>query len=234
MRLPSRTEASEAVQDLGWRYLLGTLSTLVSVDSVEESLRLGGLARAAAGADADSHLHIDLRGGLFRLTLQDADVAAVSALDLDLAARITAALRDAGHDPVPTSPSGHAVQAVEIGIDALDIPLVMPFWRAVLDYVDEPGQDGPSVALVDPHGRGPSVWFQQMDAPRPQRNRIHFDVTVPHDEAPSRLANSLAAGGTLLNDAHAPSFWVLADPEGNEACICTWQGRDERDAELQS
>jgi 4a-hydroxytetrahydrobiopterin dehydratase len=27
-------------------------------------------------------------------------------------------------------------------------------------------------------------------------------------------------------DAEAPAFWVLADAEGNEACITTWQGRD--------
>ena len=26
--------------------------------------------------------------------------------------------------------------------------------------------------------------------------------------------------------AEAPAFWVLADPEGDEACITTWQGRD--------
>ena len=65
-----------------------------------------------------------------------------------------------------------------------------------------------------------------MDAPRPQRNRIHVDVTVPHDVATQRIAAALAAGGTLLSDARAPAFWVLADPEGNEACICTWQARD--------
>jgi hypothetical protein len=32
--------------------------------------------------------------------------------------------------------------------------------------------------------------------------------------------------GTVLNDTHARAFWVLADAEGNEACICTWQDRD--------
>lgn len=37
---------------------------------------------------------------------------------------------------------------------------------------------------------------------------------------------ALAAGGRLLSDRVAPRFWVLADAEGNEACICTWQGRD--------
>ncbi len=25
------------------------------------------------------------------------------------------------------------------------------------------------------------------------------------------------------------SFWVLADVEGNEVCVCTWQDRDERE-----
>jgi hypothetical protein len=35
-----------------------------------------------------------------------------------------------------------------------------------------------------------------------------------------------AAGGALRSDAEAPAFWVLADPEGNEACVTTWQGRD--------
>jgi 4a-hydroxytetrahydrobiopterin dehydratase len=65
-----------------------------------------------------------------------------------------------------------------------------------------------------------------MGEPRPQRNRIHLDVSVPHDEARQRMDAALAAGGTLVYDAEAPAFWVLADPEGNEACVTTWQGRD--------
>lgn len=65
-----------------------------------------------------------------------------------------------------------------------------------------------------------------MDSPRPQRNRIHLDIDVPHDVATARIEAALAAGGTLLSDDAAPAFWVLADAEGNEACICTWQGRD--------
>ena len=66
----------------------------------------------------------------------------------------------------------------------------------------------------------------QMDEPRRQRNRIHVDVDVAHDGAQDRIDAALAAGGRLLSDYAAPAFWVLADPEGNEACICTWQGRD--------
>ena len=67
-----------------------------------------------------------------------------------------------------------------------------------------------------------------MDEPRAQRNRIHFDVTVAHDEAEPRVRAALAAGGTLVSDEAAPSYWVLADAEGNEACVCTWLQRDER------
>ncbi len=65
-----------------------------------------------------------------------------------------------------------------------------------------------------------------MDEPRPQRNRIHLDVIVPHDVAEERVAAALAAGGRLVSADRAPAFWVLADAEGNEACVCTWQGRD--------
>ena len=95
-------------------------------------------------------------------------------------------------------------------------------------YIDEPGSSGPEAAIVDPRGQLPAIWFQQMDAPRPQRNRVHFDVTVAHDEAEARV-RALGGGGRLVDDSFARSFWVLADAEGNEVCICTWTDRDERE-----
>ena len=112
------------------------------------------------------------------------------------------------------------VRMVEVGIDAVDIEAVKPFWKAVLGYVD----DG-DLAIVDPERIGPPFWFQQMDKPRPQRNRLHVDVTVPHDLADARLEAALAAGGVLVTDRFARSWWVLADREGNEACVCTWEDR---------
>ncbi|WP_442933923.1 VOC family protein [Micromonospora sp. CPCC 206171] len=33
-------------------------------------------------------------------------------------------------------------------------------------------------------------------------------------------------GGRLVTDRNAPTWWVLADAEGNEACVATWLGRD--------
>jgi 4a-hydroxytetrahydrobiopterin dehydratase len=55
------------------------------------------------------------------------------------------------------------------------------------------------------------------------------DLAVAHDEAQARVRAALDAGGRLMDDSFARSFWVLADAEGNEVCVCTWTDRDERD-----
>ena len=152
------------------------------------------------------------------ITVTD-DYYGLSERDAELARQIPAVARELG---VSADPS--AVQTVQFTIDALVVAEVMPFWRAVLDYRER--GDSPDEDLVDPRGRGPSFWFQQMDAPRPQRNRIHVDVWVPHDQAEARVAAAIAAGGHLVTDEHAPSWWVLADAEGNEARVATWMSRD--------
>lgn len=74
---------------------------------------------------------------------------------------------------------------------------------------------------TDPGAFGPNVWFQQMDAPRPQRNRIHIDLYVPADQAEARIEAARAAGGTVVRD-NGPDWWTLADPEGNEVDVAPW------------
>jgi 4a-hydroxytetrahydrobiopterin dehydratase len=113
-----------------------------------------------------------------------------------------------------------AAQAIELAIDTMDADVIRPFWSAVLDY--RVAGDG---SLFDPRRDGPAIWFQQMDEPRTERNRFHLDISVPHDVAEQRIAAAVAAGGTLVSDAAARAFWILADADGNEACICTWQDR---------
>jgi 4a-hydroxytetrahydrobiopterin dehydratase len=210
----SRPEASAAVTSLGWRLVLGELRTEV---------RTGSLPLAGA----DGHLRLDVRADRVMLALQTAAVGWVTERDVELARNISTMVDQLRLETASGGGvDGRSVQVLEIGIDTLDAAAIRPFWRAVLGYVDQPGQPGSWGGLVDPLGQGPAVWFQRMDAPRPQRNRIHFDVSVPHDEAEPRIQAALAAGGTLLNDAQAPAFWVLADAEGNEACVTTWQGRE--------
>lgn len=224
----SRQEASEAVEGAGWRFVLGALLTSVPVGSLARAVGLAADAVAVCGGDADRHLRVDARPERAVFTLQSLEHAAVTTLDVELALRISAAADKSGLSTEPEIGTGapRSVQTLEIAIDALDIGGIRAFWRAVLGYTGEAGAEGPEDPLIDPVGQGPAVWFQQMDQARPQRNRIHFDISVPHDEAPRRLEAALAAGGRLVSATRAPAFWVLADQEGNEACITTWQGRD--------
>jgi 4a-hydroxytetrahydrobiopterin dehydratase len=217
----TRADASAAVTGLGWRYVLGEFRTQVLTGSLPLAADMAG--RAAALPGVEGHLRMDIRADRLLLSLQTTAIAWVTTRDAELARQISALAEEFR---LTTRPGDRTVQVLEIGIDALDIPRIRPFWKAVLGYADEPGRGGPGNGLVDPLGQGPAVWFQQMDAPRPQRNRIHVDVSVPHDEAHQRIEATLAADGKVLSDAEAPAFWVLADPEGNEACITTWQGRD--------
>ncbi|MDP9863180.1 MULTISPECIES: VOC family protein [Streptosporangium] len=224
----SRQEISDAVGGLGWRYVLGAVRASVPVASLAQAADVAARAVAAAGDDGDGSLWMDVRRDRVVLTLQSLAAARVTPLEIELARRISGAVGELGlrTDAEVGGQGARSVQLLEIAIDALDIAAVRPFWKAVMGYGDEAGASGAEDPLVDPVGQGPAIWFQQMDAPRPQRNRIHFDVSVPHDEAPHRIEAALAAGGVLLSDAAAPSFWVLADAEGNEACVTTWQGRD--------
>ena len=225
----SRREASEAVTGLGWRYMVGEFRTEVLTGSLP--LAADVAARAAAEPGADGHLRMDVRSDRVIFALQTPAVAWVTPEDVELARRISAVTEEFR---LTTQAGGgfgrRSVQVLEFAIDAMDATAIRPFWKAVLGYVDEHNHAGPTGALVDPLGEGPAIWFQQMDAPRPQRNRIHLDVSVPHDEAEARIRATLAAGGRLTYDAEAPAFWVFADAEGNEACITTWQGRDRPEA----
>ncbi|HZC26588.1 MAG TPA: VOC family protein [Actinopolymorphaceae bacterium] len=224
--LPTRQAIADAVTGLGWRNVLGLLRTSVRVGSLAQAVEVAATVVGSA-ADVDNRLWVDIRRDRVTLSLQTHAVAATTARDVDLARIVSAAVGELGlRTDAEVGGEPRSVQVLEFAIDALDIPSIRLFWKAVLGYVDEPGSSGPEDPLVDPLGHGPALWFQQMDAPRPQRNRIHLDVSVPHDEAESRIRAALDAGGTVRSDAAAPAFWVLADAEGNEVCITTWQGRD--------
>lgn len=227
----TRTVISRAVEAIGWRYLLGTMCTSVAVTSFDHGLAMGSAAATACGPDTDEHLRVDVRPDRVELSLQTRATGRLTSRDIELARAVSAAVAELGGATAgaTSAESARPVQMLEIAIDALDIPAIRPFWKAVMAFDDEPGSTNPN-DIVDPTGQLPAIWFQRMDAPRAQRNRIHFDIAVSHDEADARVQAALDAGGVLVSDAAARSFWILADVEGNEVCVCTWLDRDERDA----
>jgi 4a-hydroxytetrahydrobiopterin dehydratase len=236
----TRTQVSDAVSPLGWRLVLGAVYTEVDVPSLARAAEVAAIAAAGVGPDGQDRLTVDVRAERALLRLMPPLGGLVTALDVRLAREMSEALASHGFTTSPgRGDRAGRLQGLEIAIDALDIGKVRPFWQAVTGYIGEVGPSDLTAGLIDPLGRGPAIWFQQMDEPRGRiggqersdpgnviRNRIHLDVDVPHDEGEARVRAAVAAGGMLLSDARAPAFWVLADPEGNEACVCTWQGRD--------
>ena len=179
--------------------------------SFEAGVALAGRIGALAAA-AGHHPDVDLRAEGVTIRLFSGLWEQLSQRDVELARQISAAARDLGADADPSR-----VQHVQVAIDATAPGAVAPFWRAVLGYEQVGAED-----VLDPLRRGPTFWFQQMDAPRPQRNRIHLDVYLPHDQVEGRIAAAVAAGGRVISDENAPGWWTLADPEGNEVDLAIW------------
>ena len=196
----------------GWRVLRDDACTYFATGTFANGVAL--VAAIAEVSGGDRHPDIDLRpeGVTVRLGTHG---PLPTGEDLALAERISAAARELG-----ASIDLDGLQAVQVAVDALVIPDVLPVWQAVLGYLKVDAD------LIDPRLSGPPFWFQQMDAPRPQRNRIHIDLYVSQDEAEARVAAGLATGGHLVSDAHAPEWWTLADAEGNEVDIAPWPDQD--------
>jgi len=222
----SSSQVCAEVGDLGWRYVLGSLRASIRLGPMWQVAEVATELIRACGQDADACLLLDLRPGRLELTLAVPGGAGLTVRELDCARTVAGTAAEMGLTLAPDADGRRSVQALEIGIDALVIADIRPFWKAVLGYADAAGAGGPEDPLVDPLAQGPAIWFQQMTARRAERNRLHLGVSVPHDEAPARVAAALAAGGALLSDSRAPACWVLADAEGNEACVTTWQDRD--------
>ncbi len=213
---PSELSADPRLTD--WRPLLGALHARFETRNFAAGAAL--LAAIAAVADElDHHPDVDLRFRHLSVRTISHDVGHLTRRDVDLAVRVSELARAAGHRAIPES-----LSALEIALDVVDMPACRAFWAAVLGY--DPGTEAGEGEVTDPFGRVTSLWFQQMDPPRTERGRFHLDLTVPPEVVQGRMAAALEAGGRLVSDEAAPSFWVLADPEGNEVCLCTWQGRE--------
>src|SRR5258705_13503885 len=66
----SRAAASEAVRDIGWRDLLGTLALSVPVRSLAQAGEVASAALTPSGTDPDRHLGLGLRPDRAELSLQ--------------------------------------------------------------------------------------------------------------------------------------------------------------------
>lgn len=213
------TVSTQQILDSGlddWRVLPHSLHTRFLTGDFS-----GGLAFIAAVGELEGctghEPELALTPGSVDVSLRARGSSGLTEHDLDVAGLISDLARRHG---IPARPSVRAV--LELALDTADIAAIGPFWATLLTG-DADALDGDDV--VDPTGQLPLLWFQHTEQHSVPRQRFHLDVWVPHDVAADRIAAAVAAGGRVVDDTEAPAFTVLADAEGNRACVCTTLGR---------
>jgi len=215
-KVTTQVSGNDLLHLTDWRLLQRALHARFETRTFATGLTFVERIGAAAEA-ANHHPDVDLTYGHVAIKLFSHDVGGVTQRDVRLAGEITGIASELGIASAPDR-----VGLFELALDTADFARVKPFWRALLGYVDNPEVDD---EVRDRDGRLPTLWFQGTQPHEVPRQRFHLDVHVPHDQASTRIEAALAAGGAMVDDGEAPSFWVLADPDGNRACICTWQSK---------
>ncbi|HEY5821670.1 MAG TPA: 4a-hydroxytetrahydrobiopterin dehydratase [Propionibacteriaceae bacterium] len=201
----------------GWANLVGGLQTRIGTGDFATGLALVN-AIAAAAEEQDHHPDLDLRYAHVDVRLTSHDTGGITSRDVRLARTISTLAGAAGVELDSAS-----VSRLELAIDSPAYPTILPFWAAALG-LEPNGNTDVEDEVRDPADALPTVWFQPSGGEEP-RQRWHPDLWIEPAQVQPRIDAALAAGGTLVSDAEAPSFWVLSDPEGNLVCLCTWQDR---------
>ncbi len=159
----------------------------------------GFVAAVAQASEADCHRpELRVTHGAVDVSLcTHEDGLWVTQKDIDMARRISEIARENGLEPAPT-----VVTELEIALDTAHEDSVAPFWSILLTGSPE---NKIHDSIFDPTGRVPGLWFQGTEY-----------GSLP-DVADKRIAAAVATGGSIVDDAAAPSFTVFADPTATES-----------------
>lgn len=214
-----------------WRKLGQGLHARFTVDDFVSGARF--LAAIATAAELSGHDPAEVRMGSHHVDLKlvssdaiyrdnegtEHQVEWVTQQDVDLARRIS---EIAGEQALAADPS--SITAIELALDTANAAELAPVWAALLTGSGEAqGRGTIGDDVRDATGRMPILWFQDTEPHETPRQRFHIDVQVPYDVAQERIAAAVAAGGVIVDDTQAPRNTVIADPDGNKACVGTFQ-----------
>jgi hypothetical protein len=113
------------------------------------------------------------------------------------------------------------LRELQVTIDCADPDQLADFWAAALGYVRR-GASGPYRSIAHPGGTFPQLVFQRVDEPKVGKARIHLDVYV--DDLDAEVERLTQLGARPADDGsfelEGERWRVMADPEGNEFCVC--------------
>ena len=196
-------------------------------------LRAGARFLTAISEAGEAAEHVEVRMGSHHVDLKlishdaiyrdeagtEHQVDWVTQHDVDLARRISAI---AAQQSIAADPQ--SITTIELALDTANVATLAPVWSALLTGGPEAqGRGTIGDDVRDATDRMPILWFQESDPHPTPPQRFHIDIQVPYDAAEPRIAAAVAAGAVIVDDSKAPGTTVLADPEGNKACVGTFQ-----------
>ena len=105
-------------------------------------------------------------------------------------------------------------------IDTNDVGRATAFWSGMTGYKVEAAADE-DATLAAPDGHGPGLFLQRVPEARSGKNRLHLDLAT--SDVPAEVNRAIELGATEVKsflDAAGSGWVVLADPDGNQFCIC--------------
>lgn len=106
-------------------------------------------------------------------------------------------------------------------LDCVDPEALAAFWAQARDY-EIVGGAGAYVMLLPKDPGAPQLLLQRVPEVKSTKNRMHLDIHVADIDAEATRLERLGAKrvSSTAFDEHGTQWHLMADPEGNELCVC--------------
>ncbi|MBI2710358.1 MAG: VOC family protein [Actinobacteria bacterium] len=113
------------------------------------------------------------------------------------------------------------VTSLKVVLDCADPEELSAFWAPALGYAVLGSVENYTL-LAPPDGAGPQLLLQKVPEGKSAKNRMHLDLDVEDIEVEAQRLETLGAArlDATVHSEHGSSWLLMADPEGNEFCVC--------------
>jgi catechol 2,3-dioxygenase-like lactoylglutathione lyase family enzyme len=111
-----------------------------------------------------------------------------------------------------------AIRLGSVVINCADLELMTAFWATALDLTPDSVGGGGEFRVL--RGARVNVSLQVARTPVGARDQMHFDLYTDDQPGEVRRLRELGASYVRHNEDPDDDYVVLADPEGNQFCVC--------------